>query len=247
MSISKILISQSTPSNLAPYQGIEQKYGVKIDFFPFFKIEGLSSREFRSQRVNLSEYTAVVLSSRAAIDSYFQLCEEARFKVPETMKYFCSTELVATYLQKHIVFRKRKIFSGDGTPESIVKLIGSKHKGEKFLIATSDLNNIPPICPIFEQMGIDYTLAQLVKSVYQDLHQIDLSSYDMLVLYNRSDVESLFHNFPDFKQGNLKIASYGKLVVKAIQDAGLDIELQAPNQEAPSVSKALELYLEKNK
>ena len=125
MSFKKILISQTAPSNLAAYTALEEKYGVKIDFYPFFKIEPLTSKEFRTQRINLADYTAVVFSSRATIDSYFKLCEEARFKVPETMKYFCTSELVAMYLQKHIVFRKRKIFFGDGTPDSILKLIGS--------------------------------------------------------------------------------------------------------------------------
>ena len=244
MSVKKILISQSVPSNVTPFEALKEKFGVEIDFFPFFKIETLSSREFRAQRVNLSEYTAVVFSSRAAIDAYFELCEDARFKVPETMKYFCTTEMVANYLQKHIVFRKRKIFSGDGTPASIVKLIGNKHNGEKFLLTTSDASNAAAITDLFDKGGLDYTVAELVKSVYQDLTSIDLSSYDMLVLYNRSDVESLFHSYPEFSQGDLKIVSYGRSVVKAIEDSGLQISLQAPTPEAPSVSKALELYLQ---
>ena len=244
MSVKKILISQNAPSNMGSYDALKEKFDVDIEFFPFFKIEPLSFREFRAQRVNLSEYTAVVFSSRAAIDAYFVLCEESRFKVPETMKYFCSTELVANYLQKHIVFRKRKIFSGDGTPESIVKLIGSKHKDEKFLIATSDASNAVPISLLFDKAEVNYTVAELVKSVYQDLTNIDLSSFDMLVLYNRSDVESLFNSFPDFKQGNMKIVSYGKSVVKYIEEAGLSIDFQAPTPEAPSVAKALELYLQ---
>lgn len=243
MAIKKILISQNVPANTSAYDGLKANFGVEIEFFPFFKIEPLSSREFRSQRINLSEYTAVVFSSRVAIDAYFTLCEDARFKVPETMKYFCSTELVANYLQKHIVFRKRKIFSGDGTPESIVKLIGNKHQGEKFLIATLDSSNASGITSLFDSANIDYTVAELVKPVYQDLTSIDLSSYDVLVLYNRSDVESLFNSYPDFKQGDIKIISYGRSVVKSIEDAGLSIALQAPTTQAPSVAKALELFL----
>ncbi len=245
MSVKKILISQNAPSNMGSYDSLKERFDVDIEFFPFFRIEPLSFREFRAQRVNLSEYTAVVFSSRAAIDAYFVLCDESRFKVPETMKYFCSTELVANYLQKHIVFRKRKIFSGDGTPESIVKLIGSKHKDEKFLIATSDAANAVTISQLFDKAEVNYTVAELVKSVYQDLTHIDLNSFDMLVLYNRSDVESLFNSFPDFKQGDMKIVSYGKSVVKYIEDSGLSIDFQAPTPEAPSVAKALELYLQK--
>ncbi|MCI6627839.1 MAG: uroporphyrinogen-III synthase [Bacteroidales bacterium] len=244
MSVKKILISQTAPSNTAPYDNLKTKFGVDIEFFPFFKTEALSFREFRAQRVNLSEYTAVIFSSRVAIDAYFALCEEARFKVPETMKYFCTTELVANYLQKHIVFRKRKIFSGDGTPESIMKLIGSKHQGERFLIATSDASNAAGYMGLFDNAGIDYTVAELVKSVYQDLTSLDLAAFDVVVLYNHSDVESLFHSYPEFKQGDIRIISYGKNVVKCIEEAGLKIALQAPTPQAPSVAKALELFLE---
>lgn len=243
MSVKKILVSQNAPSNIAAYSAIEEKYSAKIDFFPFFKIESLTSREFRAQKINLSEYTAVVFSSRAAIDAYFMLCEEARFKVPETMKYFCTTELVATYLQKHIVFRKRKIFSGDATPESIVKLIGTKHKAEKFLITVSDASNAGRVTSLFDKAGLDYSVAEMVKSVNQNLHEVDPASYDVVVMYNKSDVESLFENYPDFKQGNTAIISYGKGVVKAIEDAGLTIAVKAPTPEITSAAKAIEVYL----
>ncbi len=244
MSVKRILISQNEPSNTAAYDALKEKFGVEIVFYPFFKIETLTSREFRAQRVNLSEYTAVVFSSRAAIDAYFTLCEDARFKVPETMKYFCSTELVANYLQKHIVFRKRKIFSGDGTPGSIARLVGSKHQGEKFLITTSDATNANSLTALFDAQGLDYTVAQLVKSVNQDLTSVDLASFDLLVLYNKADVESLYKSYPGFKQNDIKIISYGKSVVKALEDASLSVALQAPIPEAPSVSKAIEVYLQ---
>ena len=138
MSIKKILISQETPMNVAPYETIKEKFGVQIDFMPFFLIEPLTSREFRAQRINILDYTAIVFSARHTIDAFFQLCEELRVKVPETMKYFCTSEAVAMYLQKHIVFRKRKIFYGNGTPSSVIEQIGTKHAGEKFLLTTSD-------------------------------------------------------------------------------------------------------------
>ncbi|MBP5488517.1 MAG: uroporphyrinogen-III synthase [Bacteroidales bacterium] len=243
----RILISQNTPSNLTPYTSISDKYGVKFDFFPFFKIEPLSSMEFRTQRVNIADYTAVVFSSRFAIDAYFKLSEELRFKVPETMKYFCSTELVAMYLQKHIVYRKRKIFFGDGSVESILALITSKHAGEKFLMTAAESENARNAIALFKEAGIDVTAANFVKSVPQDLKGIDLHSYDMIVLYNKADVASIFASYPDFRQEDLKIASYGKGVVNAITQAGLSIELQAPTPEAPSVAKALDLYLASHK
>jgi len=246
MNTNKILISQQTPLNIAPYTALSEKFGVTVDFRPFFLIEPLSSKEFRTQRVNIPDYTAVVFSSRHAIDAYFKICEEIRFKVPETMKYFCTTEAVAMYLQKHIVFRKRKIFFGTGTIDSIIELIGAKHKEENFLITTADTANNAYIDSVFTSAGLKHTIAMFVKSVPQDLKDVNLKDYDMVVFYNPHDVESLKVNFPDFKQGKLLFASYGKGVVKAMEDAGLSISVQAPTPEAPSVAKALELFLSKN-
>lgn len=246
MTVSSILISQQPPKANSPYSDITAKYGVKFDFDPFFTIEPLSSREFRAQRVNILDYTAIVFSARSTIDAFFHLCGELRVKIPETMKYFCTTEAVAMYLQKHIVYRKRKIFFGDGTAPSLITLIGSKHKGEKFLIATSDSTG-NDVTRVFEESGLDFKSAVFVKSVSQDLKSLSLDSYDMIVLYNPSDVKSLYENFPDFKQGNIKFVSYGKSVVKAMKEAGLEIEISAPTSTAPSVAKAIELYLEKNR
>lgn len=243
--VRKILISQNTPNNQTPYTELVSKYGVEIDFKPFFLVEPLSSREFRTQRINILDYTAVVFSSRHAINAYFQLCEELRVKVPETMKYFCTTEAVAMYLQKHIVYRKRKIFFGDGTPASILSLIGTKHAGETFLIVTSDSSNSENITRLFDEKKLSYKSAVFVKSVPQDLKDVDLGSYELAVLYNPADVKSLFENYPDFKQGNLKFISYGKSIVKAMEDAGLQIEIKAPTPEYPSAAKAIETYLNK--
>ena len=245
MTVRNILISQQPPKANSPYSDITAKYGVKFDFVPFFSIEPLSSREFRAQRVNILDYTAVVFSARSTIDAYFHLCNELRVKVPETLKYFCTTEAVAMYLQKHIVYRKRKIFFGDGTVSSLITLIGSKHKGEKFLIATSDSTN-NDVTRVFEENGLDFKSAIFVKSVSRDLKTISPSEYDMIVLYNPSDVKSLYENFPDFRQDGIKFVSYGKSVVKAMADAGIDIEISAPTSAAPSVAKAIELYLEKS-
>ena len=246
MTVRNILISQQPPKAASPYSEITSKYGVNFDFVPFFSIEPLSSREFRVQRINILDYTAIVFSARSTIDAFFHLCAELRIKIPETMKYFCTTEAVAMYLQKHIVYRKRKIFFGDGTPASLITQIGTKHKGEKFLIATSDSAN-NDITRLFETGGLDFNSAIFVKSVSRNLKDISPSAYDMIVLYNPSDVKSLYENFPEFQQNNVKFVSYGKSVVKAMNDAGLKIEISAPTSTAPSVAKALELYLESNR
>ncbi len=243
MAIKKILISQRAPLNDAPYVALNEKFGVDITFRQFFLIEPLPSREFRAQRINILDYTAIIFSSRHTIDAFYGLCEELRVKVPETMKYFCTTEAVAMYLQKHIVYRKRKIFFGDGTPESVIGLIGSKHKGEKFLVTQSDSSNSSPLTSLMEAQGLDYKTAVFVKSVPQDLKDLHLPDYDMIVFYNPYDIKSLYENFPEFQQGDIKFVAYGKSIVKAMEDVGLKIEIQAPTPEAPSVARAIELYL----
>lgn len=246
MTIKNILISQQPPKAASQYSSLTEKYGVKFVFTPFFRIEPLTSREFRGQRINILDHTAIVFSARSTIDAFFMLCEELRIKIPETMKYFCISEAVAMYLQKHIVYRKRKIFFGDGTPSSILEQIGSKHKGEKFLIAMSDSAN-NDISAIFSENGFDFDSAVFVKSVSQDLKSLDMHSFDMIVLYNPADVKSLYENFPDFTQDGIRFVSYGKSVIKAMNDAGLQIEISAPTAEAPSVAKAIEIYLEQGK
>ena len=245
MSVQKILISQQQPMTASPYTSIAEKFGVEFDFKPFFKIEPLTSREFRTQRINILDHTAIVFSARTTIDAFFQICEELRVKVPETMKYFCTTEAVANYLQKHIVYRKRKIFFGDGKPESIIGLIGSKHKGENFLIATAESTNKDAITRLFEQENLNFETGVFVKPVPQNLKNIDLHSYNLLVFFNPADVKSLYENHPEFKQENIKFISYGRSVVNAMDEAGLNIEISAPTAEIPSVAKALELYLSK--
>ena len=245
MSIKKILISQQQPMTASPYTSIAEKFGVNFDFKPCFKMEPLTSREFRSQRINILDYTAIIFSARTTIDAFFQLCEELRVKVPETMKYFCTTEAVANYLQKHIVYRKRKIFFGDGTPSSIISLIGTKHKGESFLIATAESSSKDAVTKLFETQSYNFATAVFVKPVAQDLKGIDIHSYDLAVFFNPADVKSLYENYPDFEQGDMKFVSYGRSIIPAMEEAGLKIEISAPTPEAPSVAKALEIYLSK--
>ena len=246
MSVKNILISQQQPSTASPYTSIAEKFGVNFDFKPFYKISPLSSREFRAQRINILDHTAIVFSARSTIDAFFLLCEELRVKVPETMKYFCTSEAVANYLQKHIVYRKRKIFFGDGTPSSVIGLIGTKHKGEKFLIATAESSSKDAITKEFETQKFEFETAVFVKPVSQDIKDVDLHSYDLIVFFNPADVKSLYENQPEFTQGDIKFVSYGRSVVGAMQDAGLTIEISAPTPEAPSVAKALEIYLSQN-
>ena len=245
MSVKNILISQQQPKTASPYTTIAEKFGVNFDFVPFFKNEPLSSREFRAQRINILDHTAIVFSARTTIDAFFQLCEELRVKVPETMKYFCTSEAVANYLQKHIVYRKRKIFFGDGRPESILGLISAKHKGENFLIATASSTGKDAVTKVFETSPYNFETAVFVKPVSQDIKELDLHSYDAIVFFNPADVKSLFENQPEFKQEDIKFISYGKTVVSAMNETGLAIEISAPTVEVPSVAKALEIYLSK--
>lgn len=242
--MNKILISQNAPHNAAPYSALKEKFGVEIDFKPFFHIEPLTSREFRAQRINILDYTAIIFSSRHAIDAFYGLCDELRVKIPETMKYFCTSEAVAVYLQKHIVFRKRKIFFGTGTPQSVVDQIGPKHKGEKFLVTQSESSNSNPLTDLMDERGLDYSTAVFVKPVSEDLSQENLSGYDMIVLFSPFDVKSLKENYPDFRQGDIKFLAYGKSIVNAMENAGLEIAMKAPSPEVPSVAKAIEVYLE---
>ncbi len=228
----------------SPYPALAEKYAVNIEFHPFFRIETVSSKEFRAQRINVLDYTAVVFSAKAAIDAFFSLCEELRVKVPETMKYFCSYESVAMFLQILIVYRKRKIFFGNGTAASVVAEVGTKHKGEKFLVSTfgSTCNDITRE---FEAANLDFTPAMMLKPVSQDIRDLDLSKFDLVVLFNSSDVKSLYENFPDYKQ-NTKFVAFGKSAEKGMTEAGLQIEIAAPTPEIPSVAKAIETFLEKN-
>ena len=247
MDIKKILVSQPKPTgDKSPYFDIANKYKVDIVFRPFIKVEGLTAKEFRQNKVSIADFTAVIFTARTAVDHFFRLAEETRVTIPDTMKYFCTTEAVANYLQKHIVYRKRKIFFGDGKPDSIIGLIGLKHKGEKFLIATTESTTKDAVTKIFETQQYSFETAVFVKPVSQDIKDVDLHSYDLIVLFNPADVKSLYENHPDFTQGDIKFVSYGKSVVGAMEEAGLSIEISAPTPEEPSVAKALEIYLSKN-
>ncbi|MBQ5401842.1 MAG: uroporphyrinogen-III synthase [Bacteroidales bacterium] len=240
----KILVAQPAPKNNSPYAELETKYRLSFDFCPFFTVNPVSTRSFRGQHVNILDYTAIVFTSRSLIDSFFHICEETRVTVPEDMKYFCQNQQIALYLQKYIVYRKRKIFFGDGKPLSVVNAIGAKHKNEKFLIACTD-GLRPDMAKAFETAGLKYGSAVFMNTVVSDIKHLDLSSYSALVCYSPCDVRSLLENFPEFKQENLLLATFGVNTAKAARDAGLNVEIMAPTPEAPSIAQALNLYCSK--
>ncbi|HNY05150.1 MAG TPA: uroporphyrinogen-III synthase [Candidatus Egerieousia sp.] len=241
MKINKILISQPEQAGANPhYTNLVNKYGVIIDFRPFFKLEPLSLREFRTQKINIPDYTAIVFTAKASIDAFFQLCEEQRYKVPESLKYFCIGENIAYYLQKHIVYRKRKIFFGDGTFDSIVKnAINEKHRDENFLIATAD-HLRPEWSKIFEQAKLKFSSAVFVKVVNSDLKTTDLSKYQLIAFYSALDVASLKANYPEYKQGDTMFVTFGNIAQKAMQEANLRTTLAGPVATCPSMASAIE-------
>lgn len=245
MGIKDILISQPAPqAQSSPYTPLVSKYGLNIEFLPFFKVEQVSLKDFRSQKVNFLDYTAIVFTSRLAIDSFFRLSEEQRITIPETMKYFCQSEAIAFYLQKYIVYRKRKIFYGTGTVSSILEAIGTKHKGEKFLITCTDALK-PEINKLFTKEKLEHGSAVLAKTVFSDLSKVDLHKYQMVVFYSPSDVRSLKKNFPAFEQKELLFAIYGPSTAKAMKAENLKVEIEAPSPQYPSIAEALNHYLNK--
>ena len=241
LKIKKILISQPQPSEKSPYFEIAKKYGVDIVFRPFIKVEGLTSKEFRQQKISLPEYTAVIFTARTAIDHFFRLCECLRVTIPETMKYFCTTETIALYLQKYIAYRKRKIFFGNtGKLNDLIPAL-AKHADEKYLLPVSDVNNGE--YPLLDQHNINYTKAVMYRTVSNDFKPDEPFDYDMLVFFSPAGIQSLLKNFPNFEQGDIKIGCFGPTTAKAVHDAGLRLDVEAPQPELPSMTAALEHFL----
>ena len=244
MKVKKILVSQPRPSSeKSPYFDIASRYGVEMIFRPFIKVEGLSAREFRHQKINIADFTAVIFTARTAIDHFFRLCEEMRIAIPDTMKYFCTSESIALYLQKYIVYRKRKIFYGaTGKFEDLLPFL-SKHNKDKFLYVVSDVHKDDKNAPILDRAKVDYAKAVMYRTVSNDFADGDPFDYDMLLFFSPAGIESLKKNFPDFNQGDIKIGCFGASTAKAVADAGLRLDLEAPNPKAPSITAALDLYL----
>jgi len=247
MKIKKILVSQPQPdSEKSPYFELAEKNNVKIDFRPFSHVLGVPCKDFRKQRIDILAHTAVVFSSKTAIDHFFRICGEMRISVPDTMKYFCVSESVAFYLQKYIIYRKRKIFHGNGMVTDLMELI-MKHQDEKYLLPLSDQQN-EELTILLEKQKVKYSKAILYQNVCLDISDLSIINYDLLVFFSPSSFKSLLKNFPGFQQNEIKIGSFGSSTAKAILEAGLRLDLQAPRPEAPSMIAALEQYIkEQNK
>jgi uroporphyrinogen-III synthase len=242
LAIKTILVSQPKPEgDKSPYYDLAEKYKLKIDFRPFIKVEGIGAQEFRTQKVNIPEHTAIIMTSKAAIDHFFRIAEETRYDVPDTMKYFCISEAVAYYLQKYVSFRKRKIFFGKQTIEELVELM-KKHKGEKYLLPCTDIlrDKIPET---LEQHNINFTKATLYRTVAADLSDLEDVYYDMLVFFSPGGIESLMKNFPDFKQNTTSIAAFGPTTANAVLKNNLRLDVHAPQPNAPSMTAAIELFV----
>lgn len=247
MKIKKILVSQPKPaSEKSPYYELAKKHDVEIVFRPFIKVEGLSAREFRQQRVSIPDFTAIIFTAKTAIDNFFRLCEEMRYTVPDTMKYFCTTEAIALYLQKYIVYRKRKIFAAKtGKLTDLLPFI-QKHKNENYLLAVSDVNNGED-AKILESVKIKFTQAVFYRTVSNDFGPDEEFDYDMLVFFSPQGIESLTKNFPEFNQKNIAIATFGANTAKAVEDAGLRLDIGAPSEKARSMTDAIDIFLTENK
>lgn len=245
LKIKTIIVSQPDPqSEKSPYIELMNKYNLKIDFRPFIQVEGVSSKEFRQQRIDILQHNAIIFTSRTAIDHFFRICEEVRVTVPETMKYFCITESIALYLQKYIVYRKRKIFFGIGTFTQLMDVI-NKHKTEKFLVPLSDVHKTE-IPKTLDKAKVKYSKAILYRTISSDLSDMSGVEYDILVFYSPSGIKSLFKNFPDFIQGDIKIAAFGPATAKAVKDNKLRLDIQAPTPACPSMTQALDEYIKKH-
>ena len=244
MKLKTILISQPEPANEnSPYTRLKEKHNLKIDFRPFIHVEGVDAKEVRRQKIDFAEYTSVILTSRNSVDHFFRLAEEMRFKVSDATKYFCQSEAVAFYLQKYVVYRKRKIYVGEKKIEDL-EAVFKKFNKETFLFPTSDVLK-PDVPDFLNKSSLNWQRAILYKTVVSDLSDLRDVYYDILVFFSPSGIESLFKNFPDFEQKKTRIAVYGNSTVEASEAAGLRIDIKAPTPETPSMTMAIEKYIEK--
>lgn len=245
MKVKSILVSQPKPeTEKSPYFDLANNLNIKVDFRPFIHVEGVDSKEFRKTKINVLDHKAVIFTSRNAVDHFFRICEELRIPVPDSMKYFCISESTAYYLQKYVVYRKRKIFHGKQSFADLIDVV-KKHSNEKFLLPCSDIHK-QDIPRMLEEHNIEYSKAVLYRTVCSDLSDLKNVNYDVLVFFSPSGIKSLFQNFPEFEQNSTKIAVFGPTTAKAAEDAQLRIDIAAPMPEAPSMTMALESYIKKN-
>jgi len=245
LKIKSILVSQPKPETAkSPYFELAETNNVKIDFRPFIQVEGVSAKDFRQSRIHILDHTAVIFTSRTAVDHFFRIAQELRLTVPDSMKYFCISEATAYYLQKYIVYRKRKIFYGNGKFSDLINVM-KKHKSENFLVPLSDIHK-QQIPDLLDKSGFKYTKAILYRTVSSDLSDLKDVNYDILVFFSPSGIQSLLQNFPDFDQKETRIACFGPSTAKAVKEAGLQLDIQAPTSKAPSMTMALEQYIKKH-
>ena len=242
MKIRKILVSQPEPLNpKSPYFELARKYNLKIDFKPFVQVEGVAAKDFRQQKINILDFSAVIFTSKTGIDHFFRICNELRIVVPDTMKYFCITENVAFYLQKYIVYRKRKIFHGKARFQDLVDII-AKHRDDNYFVPLSVPHNAE-IPEMLSQTSIKHTIGILYKTISSDFSNLKEFDYDILVFYSPTGIKSLRENFPGFVQGDIKIAAFGPTTALAVEQEGLRLDINAPNPKAPSMTMALDEFL----
>ena len=242
--VQSILVSQPEPQNgHSPYDNLKSKYDIKIDFRPFIQIEPVSLKEFRTQKIDILNHTAIIFTSRNAVDHLFKLAAQMKIEMPADMKYFCISEQTSNYLQKYIVIRKRKIFTGSKTAMDLIEIL-KKHKNEKFLFPCSNIrkNDIPDF---LNENDYDFSEAVIYKTIASDLSDLAEVNYDIIAFFSPSGITSLFHNFPEFKQNKTRIAAFGPTTAKAVKEAGLILDIEAPHPNAPSMTGALEMYIRK--
>ena len=241
MKVKSILVSQPAPNESSPYLELAKKEKIKIDFRPFIHVEGVDNKELRTQKIDLSQYTGIIFTSKNAIDHYFRLAEEMRFAVPDTMRYICQSEAIANYLQKHIVYRKRKISFGEKLFSDLLPIL-KKYPTEKYLLPSSDVLS-PDIPKTLDAANVDWTRAIMYRTVCSDLSDINIADYDMLVFFSPQGIKSLAQNFSTFEQKDTKIAVFGNTTQKAAEDAKLRVDVMAPTKETPSMTMAIEKYV----
>lgn len=244
MKIKSILVSQPAPNESSPYLEMAKKEKIKIDFRPFIHVEGVDAKELRTQKIDLSQFTGIIFTSKNAVDHYFRLAEEMRFSVPDSMRYICQSEAIANYLQKHIIYRKRKISFGEKTFSDLLPLF-KKFPTEKYLLPAADVLS-SDVQKVLETAPIDWTRATMYKTVCSDLTDVSIDDYDLLVFFSPQGVRSLGVNFPDFKQENTRIAVFGPTTEQAAKDANLRVDVMAPSKESPSMTMAIEKFISNN-
>jgi len=242
--VKSLLVSQPKPSDpKSPYYKLADKYGIKVDFRPFIQVDPIAAKEFRKQKIDILKHTAIIFTSRNAVDHFFAICNDLKVDIPADMKYFCISEQTANYLQKYIVVRKRKIFTGSRTAEDLIEIL-KKHKNEKYLFPCSNIRK-DDIPNFLKESGYEYSEAVIYETVASDLSDLDNVYYDIIAFYSPSGINSLFVNFPDFKQNDTRIAVFGPTTAKAAKEADLVLDIEAPQPNAPSMTGALELYIKK--